>query len=87
MDAASRGVRAEVRLLSCAEDYEAALEKDKVQERLLLRRAHKADGSALQGTPAEGGTATAVDVSQVHTFGSAQLAVSTQACVTDCQLY
>ena len=59
--------------LFCAEDYELALEKDKVQERLLLRRTPKDDGSALQGTPVEGGTATAVDLSQVQRRNPAPL--------------
>ena len=53
-------------MLFSAEDYELALEKDQVQERLLLRRGHKADGSALLGTPVEGGPASAVAVSQEH---------------------
>ena len=38
-----------VHISVCAEDYELALEKDKVQERLLLKRSNKADGGMSQG--------------------------------------
>ena len=60
-------------MLSCAEDYELALEKDKVQERLLLRRSNKADGSASQGThsKSEGGSVVGVHLDQAEVPGLA----------------
>ena len=71
-------VCAETHVIFRAEDYELALEKDQVQERLLLRRGHKADGSALSSTPADAGLASAVAVSQVRVLSLAGLLLSTQ---------
>ena len=60
----------EVCALLFAEDYELALEMDKVQERALLRRGHKAEAP---GVSAEAGTATAVDLSQLQSVSPAGL--------------
>ena len=43
-----------------AEDYALALEKDKVQERLLLRRSNKTEGSASQVAPSKSAEEIAV---------------------------
>ena len=43
-----------------AEDYALALEKDKVQERLLLRRSNKTEGSASQGAASKSAEESAV---------------------------
>ena len=53
-----------------AEDYELALEMDKVQEQALLRRGHKAEALSVS---AEVGTATAVDLSQLQSVSPAGL--------------
>lgn len=49
-----------------AEDYALALEKDKVQERLLLRRSNKTEGSASQSAPSKSAEESAVSAKHLE---------------------